>query len=72
MKKRNTRFEVIHKEGSQLRESGQIQILVDKQTGVNYLMCNIGYGGGLTVLRDAQGNPVISPRSSYEQMDNMF
>ena len=36
-------------------------VLVDKQTGVNYLFTNSGYSGGLTVLVDAMGNPVVTP-----------
>ena len=36
-------------------------VLVDKQTGVNYLYANSGYGGGLTVLVDAMGNPIVTP-----------
>ena len=36
-------------------------VLVDKQTGVNYLFTNAGYAGGLTVLVDALGNPIITP-----------
>ena len=36
-------------------------VLVDKQTGVNYLYVNSGYSGGLTVLVDAMGNPVVTP-----------
>ena len=36
-------------------------VLVDKQTGVNYLYATSGYGGGLTVLVDAMGNPIITP-----------
>ena len=36
-------------------------VLVDKQTGVNYLYANAGYGGGLTVLVDALGNPIVTP-----------
>ncbi len=36
-------------------------VLVDKQTGVNYLYTNSGYGGGLTVLVDALGNPIVTP-----------
>ena len=38
-------------------------ILVDKQTGVNYLYAASGYGGGLTVLLDKDGKPVITPIS---------
>ena len=36
-------------------------VLVDKQTGVNYLFTNSGYSGGLTVLVDAMGNPIVTP-----------
>ncbi len=36
-------------------------VLVDKQTGVNYLYASSGYGGGLTVLVDALGNPIVTP-----------
>ena len=39
---------------------GVIEILVDKETGVNYLFRRDGYGGGLTVLLDKDGKPVIS------------
>ncbi len=35
-------------------------IYVDTQTGVNYLYSGAGYGGGLTVLLDRDGKPVIS------------
>ena len=36
-------------------------VLVDRQTGVNYLFASSGYAGGLTVLLDREGNPVITP-----------
>lgn len=36
-------------------------VLVDKQTGVNYLFAASGYSGGLTVLLDAAGNPIVTP-----------
>ncbi len=36
-------------------------VLVDKQTGVNYLYVGSGYSGGLTVLVDAMGNPIVTP-----------
>ena len=38
-------------------------IYVDRQTGVNYLFAQSGYAGGLTVLVDAQGKPIITPPS---------
>ena len=36
-------------------------VLVDRETGVNYLYANSGYSGGLTVLVDADGKPVVTP-----------
>ncbi|MBO5247825.1 MAG: hypothetical protein J6B54_00815 [Clostridia bacterium] len=36
-------------------------VLVDKKTGVNYLYANGGYSGGLTLLVDAQGKPIVTP-----------
>ena len=42
---------------------GSMEIWVDKVTGVNYLYRQSGYSGGLTVLVDAEGKPVISPPS---------
>ncbi len=36
-------------------------ILVDKQTGVNYLYAAGSYGGGITPLLNRDGTPVITP-----------
>jgi len=36
------------------------EIWVDTETGVNYLYHGSGYGGGLTVLLDREGKPVIT------------
>ena len=55
---KNDRFEKIY---SQSRFSGSTQILVDKETGVNYIYHSSGYGGGLTVLVGKDGKPVITP-----------
>lgn len=41
-------------------------ILVDKQTGVNYLYAASGYSGGLTVLVDAMGNPIVTSITEEE------
>lgn len=51
------RFEKVHKEGGQAFSK---TILVDKETGVNYLFVQSGYSGGLTPLLDADGKPVIT------------
>ena len=36
-------------------------ILVDRQTGVNYLYAAGSYGGGVTPLLNRDGKPVITP-----------
>ena len=51
------RFEKILKEGNGLFE--EIEIWVDRETGVHYLWRKSGYAGGLTVLLDEEGKPVI-------------
>ena len=38
----------------------QERILVDRKTGVNYLWTSSGYAGGLTVLVDAEGKPIVT------------
>ena len=40
--------------------AGSTEIWVDKETGVNYLYHASGYAGGLTVLVDMDGNPIIT------------
>ena len=43
-------------------------ILVDKETGVNYLFTASGYAGGLTPLLNRDGTPVITPvPKQYEE-----
>lgn len=41
-----------------------VEILVDKETGVNYLFRAGGYAGGLTPLLDSNGNVVITEYTS--------
>ena len=43
------------------QDMGSTTILVDKETGVNYLFTSSGYAGGLTVLLDRDGKPIITP-----------
>ena len=45
----------------------QQRILVDRKTGVNYLWTSSGYAGGLIVLVDAQGLPIVTPVPRDEQ-----
>lgn len=58
--KKDNRFEVIYKDGSQLKEDGIRQIMVDRETGVNYLVWKSGYAGGITPLLDSEGKPIIT------------
>ena len=60
------RFQVVTKEGSELKATGLRQVLVDTETGVNYLWVHAGYAGGLTVLLDSEGKPVITKPEGME------
>ncbi len=50
------RFIKVYSQGN-----GSLEIWVDIKTGVNYLYRQSGYSGGLTVLLDKDGKPVITP-----------
>ena len=52
------RYEVVLKEGNGLTEAGQVMILRDKETGVQYLWVKSGYAGGLSPLLDKDGKPL--------------
>ena len=49
------RFERIYKQ-----DMGSTEIWVDRETGVNYLYHSSGYSGGLTVLVDQDGKPIVT------------
>ena len=53
----NERFVIKEKDTKILTET---LVLVDRETGVNYLYVGRGYGGGLTPLLDADGKPIIT------------
>lgn len=57
--KQEERFVRIYSQG----KLDYVEILVDKETGVNYLYRQSGYSGGLTPLLDKDGKPVITPVS---------
>ena len=57
MAKKVKRFEVVYQQGAIV---DIIEILVDRETGVNYLFRKSGYAGGLTPLLDREGRPVIT------------
>ena len=50
------RFEKVYSQSA-----GSTEIWVDRETGVNYLYHSGGYSGGLTVLLDRDGKPIITP-----------
>ena len=43
------------------QDMGSLAIWVDKDTGINYLFASSGYAGGLTVLMDKDGQPIVTP-----------
>ena len=57
---KDKRFIKVYSQGA-----GSTEILVDKETGVNYLFHSSGYAGGLTVLLDSEGKPIVT---SHEEL----
>ncbi|MFP3156396.1 DUF6440 family protein [Lachnospiraceae bacterium ZAX-1] len=53
---RNERFVTVYDQGT----LENTKIVVDKETGVNYLYHKCGNSGGLTPLIDEDGKPIIS------------
>ena len=53
---KSDRFEKVYSQGT----LNVTEIWVDKETGVNYVFHASGNTGGLTVLLDRDGKPVIS------------
>ena len=53
---KDKRFVKVYSEGA----FGSNEIWVDKETGVNYLFHAEGYAGGLTVLLNRDGSPVVT------------
>lgn len=60
MAKKEERFEVIFRDGSGLKDEGVRQILVDKETGVNYPCWKSGYRAGVTPLLDSEGKVIVT------------
>ena len=59
----NKRFEKIYAQGV----ANVTEIWVDQETGVNYLYHASGYSGGLTVLLDREGRPIITTALDFEE-----
>ena len=52
------RFDITEKENLSILTDACV--IIDKETGVNYLYVCRGYGGGLTPLLDENGKPIIT------------
>ncbi len=59
---KKARFKKIYSQGG-LKVT---EIMVDMETGVNYLYHESGYSGGLTPLLSKEGEPVISDIAELE------
>ena len=57
---REDRFKKILVDGGGMSEN-HMAIYVDRKTGVNYLFSSCGNAGGLCVLVDREGKPIVSP-----------
>ena len=67
MAKKDNRFIKVYSQGGGF-SGPATYILVDKQTGVNYLYAQSGYAGGLTPLLNRDGTPVVTPvPKQYEE-----
>ncbi|MBO7354194.1 MAG: xylan 1,4-beta-xylosidase [Lachnospiraceae bacterium] len=53
------RFVVKESEGNSLT-SRKFYVIIDRETGVNYLYVASGYGIAMTPLLDREGKPIIS------------
>lgn len=62
MAQKEDRFEVtVRDPGGFSGPNVSVIVIVDKKTGVNYLFAESGYAGGLTVLLNRDGTPVVTP-----------
>lgn len=59
------RFIEVYKQGA-----GSTTILVDKETGVNYFYHSSGYAGGMSVLVDQDGKPIVTPIEELKALTN--
>ena len=54
---KDKRFEIIETQNGFITE---IKVIIDKETGVNYMFVHDGYAGGLSVMVDENGDPLVS------------
>ena len=57
MAKKDKRFEVLQSESCGF-SGPDCKVLVDNETGIQYLFVSGGYAGGLTPLLDREGKPI--------------
>ena len=58
-KQKKNRFKIVLNEPT--GESSGCKVIEDTETGINYLYHFDQFGGGLTVLIDEEGEPVVAP-----------
>lgn len=51
--------------------TSKIKVFVDNDTGVQYLMYKSGYGVGVTVMVDADGNPLVKEWRKVNENENL-
>ncbi len=59
------RFEVVSRDPNGFN-GPEIRVIVDRKTGVNYLFAQSGYAGGLTVMLNRDGTPLVTPVSQED------
>ena len=64
MARKNDRFVKTYSQG----KLNGMEIWVDRETGVNYVFAFAGYAGGLTVLLDPEGKPVVTPQLDLKDL----
>ena len=63
--KKEKRFAHIFREGSAF--DVQKDIIVDRETGVHYLLVHSGYGIAVTPLLGSDGQPVVHKAFDYDE-----
>ncbi len=53
------RFETVYKQGM----AGSLRVILDTETGVQYLAMIEGYAGGITPLLDRDGKPLLGQKT---------
>jgi len=63
--KNNERFLRVYTEGSEF--GIKREIMVDRETGVQYLFVKSGYGASVTPLLDRDGKPLIASSAEWTE-----